>query len=676
MVKLTLDSTLKQLHGVGVQQQALLARLGLHTVADLLNYQPYRFEDFSQVTPIVYLEPGQVTIKAQVYDVRGHYVRGRSLHITEGLAQDDTGFLRITWFNQPYRAQGFKARATYYLSGQYELRYGRLQLFNPSVILADDQEAASLIRPVYSTTAGLKVFQIRKILKQAQPLLATMPESLPAWLCQQAQFQPLGRTLQHLHFPATMEQANQALAELEMREIFAFSLSSQLLKQKLSQQASVAITYQKKLVADLIANLSFQLTDQQAELVAAILAEMAQGKKPLNRLIQGDVSAGKTVVAALIAANVIANGYQVAFLAPTQLLAQQHYRTLVDILGTDSASIEVLTGDMPAKEKNQLLRRLKDNQLQLLIGTHAMLSPQVQFGNLGLVIIDEQHRFGVEQRLQLVNKTPSANHVLTLSATPIPRSLALTLYADLDISQLTQKPRQRQSITTTIVALKERDQLLKQILQTKSATNLIYMLCPAIDDANIADSLQQIKAHLTVLEPNLNYAVLHGQLSVPERTAIMSQFMQGQFEVLLCTSIVGAGLDIPQANTMVIFSPERFGLAQLHQFRGRVGRADQAGACYLLTNSDQAPSPRLQILLNCDDGFELSEHDLRLRGPGLAHGWRQSGPSLLPVGLTDNVKVELMIELAQQFLAQTPSLTDYPLLQARVRHYQQITHLN
>ena len=678
--EITLKSQIRYLKGVGEKQAELFAKLGIFTAGDLLNHRPRRWDDFSNVVTIAGLQPGRVTLKAQILEAKGRYTGYRGLHLTEALIQDETGYLRAVWFNQPYRAASLKTTEWYYLSGLYDLKYGRLQLLNPSVELATEDRKLNLIKPVYPTTLGLKSIQIQKAISGIEELLPRLKEILPAWLVAAAGLKPLPSAYKMLHFPQTIEQTQEAVSEFGMRELIALSLSSQILKIKRRQQKSESHSIKEKEIKEIVSRLDFRLTKQQESIVSAVLKEMSESQTTLNRLIQGDVGSGKTLIAALIAFNVIKNGFQVAVLAPTQILARQHFESLKEIYGSEPTKprMEILTSALVAKERRRIMTAAAEHEIDLIIGTHALLSEALEFKKLALVIIDEQHRFGVEQRLKLLKKAePALANVLTLSATPIPRSLALVLYADLDISLLLEKPPGRQEVETSVISLKDRAIRLKRILKTKGAKNQIYIVCPTIESLETEDSLSKIESYIKGLDPHLRYACLHARLPTEEKEKILAEFQQGGYEALISTSIIEAGLDIPDANTVVIMSPERFGLAQLHQLRGRVGRSRQRGYCYLCPFSNQPPSERLEALMKYQSGFKLSEIDLKLRGPGTLYGVRQSGVSTVLEGISvDSKMIKLAVSLAEEFISKGEDLNKFKSLKVAVDNYQQITHLN
>ncbi|MYB39715.1 ATP-dependent DNA helicase RecG [Candidatus Saccharibacteria bacterium] len=676
--ELNLDTAIRYLKGVGEKQAELFAKLDIATIGDLIRHRPRRWDDFSKVSQIADLSPGKVTVKARILEAKGRYTGYRGMHLTEALAEDGSGGLRLVWFNQPYRAASLQTGRQYYLSGLYDLRYRRLQMINPTAMPAEE-ELPQLVQAVYPTTAGLRNAQIRRALAQARSLLPKIKEPLPAWLAAAGDLRPLAETYDRLHFPPALEAAEAAAAQLGLRELVALSLSSRLLRLQRQRQSAAPIAFKREAVEELVGGLDFELTSQQKRIIGAVLKEMAAPKTPLNRLVQGDVGAGKTLIAAAVAFNVMENGYQAAFLAPTQILARQHFDNLRRLYGRrGEGRVELLSSASSAAEQNRVRRRLAEGQTSLVVGTHSLLSDSVKFDRLALAVIDEQHRFGVKQRLKLLQKAePELANILTLSATPIPRSLALVLYADLDISLLTEKPPGRLEVETAIVPLGERAARLREVIKTRSAANQLFIVCPAIEDPEAEDSLAKTQALIKNLAPDLKFGVLHARLKTEEKERVLKAFQRNELEALLSTSIIEAGLDIPGANTVIIMSPEKFGLAQLHQLRGRVGRSRQQGYCYLCPFSDQKPSERLQALLEHRSGFKLSEIDLRLRGPGTLHGLRQSGPSAVLEGLPISPRtVRLAAELAETFIERGEDLADFPALAAAVADYQQVTHLN
>ncbi|MCY3804775.1 MAG: ATP-dependent DNA helicase RecG [Candidatus Saccharibacteria bacterium] len=681
---LDLQTPIQYVKGIGQKRAELFKKLNIETVQDLIFHQPRRWEDFSKLTQIYDLKPGLVTVKVQILEASGRFLGYRGLHITEALAKDETGHLRIIWFNQPYRVKNLKINSWYYFSGKYDLQYKHLQLINPSSELINLDSSSSiqpnLIKPIYPTTEGLKSFQIQNALKEVKLLLSQIEDYFPKWLIKQASLPSLSQSLSQLHFPNSLIETEKAKQALDFRDLIAMSLGSQLLSKQYQYQNARKIDINHDLINQVISNLSFQLTQSQNQIVDNILMEMNQADKPLNRLIQGDVGSGKTILALLIAINLIDQGYQVALMAPTQILAFQHLQTIQTHLPKflPSSQVAVLTSGLKKSDQQTLLANLKSGNIKLIIGTHSLLSENVSFKNLGLVIVDEQHRFGVEQRLKLLKKTdPSLSNILTLSATPIPRSLALVLYADLDISFLTEKPPDRLPIITHVINLSDRASKFKQLINQASNQEPIYVVCPAISQSSEEDALEKVINYFLKLESNLNYITLHGQMKVEAKEQTISQFQNQKYSILFSTSIIEAGLDIGHVNKIIIMSPERFGLAQLHQLRGRVGRLNQQGYCYLCPLSNQAPSERLQAIMQHQDGLKLSELDLQFRGPGTLYGIKQSGIcQISQSSLSDLQIVNKASRLASLFLEKKEDIDQYQMLKDKISDYQQITHLN
>lgn len=666
----------------------LYRRLGLETIEDLIYHLPRTYQDFSRITPIGAVQPGKMAVCAQVKSVFGKSLSRRGLHLTSVSVADETGNMKMIWFNQPYRVSSLKRGEWYYFYGEYGLRYGQLQMVNPSAHLVNDDQGPNLLQPIYRLTSGLKNTQVVRDLRKIKSVFSEVKEPLPSWATTQADLETLSESLKKAHFSESLHEAHSARRNLYLRTWIAIAIGSRLLQQKLARQVAQPIPVDKKVMQIAVKNLPFDLTSQQRSILWQLLLEMDAGKQPLNRLIQGDVGSGKTVIAMLLSCNIVRQGYQVALLAPTQILARQHYESCRQLLGgfLKESEVAVLSSDLPMRTQKELKRKIEDGSIKLVIGTHSLLSESIIFHKLALAIIDEQHRFGVEQRLKLLQKTePQFSNVLSLSATPIPRSLALVVYADLKISSLTERPPGRLPVKTKVINLSERASGFKEILGGRSAHNQIYVICPSIGREEGDDSVERTKEYFLKLEPSLKYEILHSRIEAEKRQNIIGDFGQGKIEVLFCTSIIGAGIDLPNANTAIIISPEQFGLAQLHQMRGRVGRRERQGYCYLCPFSDQPPSPRLKALMKYDDGFQLSELDLQLRGYGILYGLRQSGSPVITADsipeIYDDKKTQVMTldlarGVAQEFIRRGVDLKQHPDLSKQVAKYQQVTHLN
>lgn len=672
---------LTDVKGVGEALAKKLAVLGLTTTADLIDYYPRRYEDYSVVTPISELAPGAVTIQAVIKEAKGRYVR-RGMHITEAVASDDSDSTRIVWFNQPYRAAALKKNQPYFISGVYELSHQRFAIMNPSAELVSDFPVnTARIVPVYRETKGLSSHQIRKILKQLLPQIRSLPETLPEWLITSEKLLSRAEAVEAMHFPASSEQLKDAKRRLGFEEVFGLSLASLLNKQEIAGEKSITITFNEKLAQDFVANLPFKLTDAQRKVAWQIFLDM-QTTQPMNRLVEGDVGSGKTVVAAMAALMVVTGGHQVAFMAPTELLARQHAHTIYNLfkpLGRHD-EVSLLVGGMTAAQKAKAHRAIEDGRARFIIGTHALIQEKVDMRQLGLVIVDEQHRFGVEQRQKLQAKAGHAVHTLNLTATPIPRSLALTLYGELDVSILDQKPVGRQPIITKICSPNSRQQLYADIKSELDSGRQMFVVCPLIAESSVLDASSAEKIYEVFSKKDFKeyrVGLLHGKMKAEAKNEMMRQFVDRKLDILVSTTVIEVGVDVPNATVMLIEAAERFGLAQIHQLRGRVGRSDAQGYCYLMMSDSSAPSRRLRALESSNDGFRLAELDLEIRGPGAIYGQMQHGQLDLRVAnLSDTKLISSARAAAQQLIDQKENLIKYPDLAKRVQGLRAVTNLN
>jgi ATP-dependent DNA helicase RecG len=667
--------------GVGEELAKKLAVLGVHTVAELIDYLPRRYEDYSEVVSIRDTRPGPVTIKAVVKQASGRYVR-RGMHLTEAVVSDETGSLRVIWFNQPYRAAGLKKGAEYYFSGQYELSHQRLQLMNPSAELVSDFPVnTARIVPVYRVTKGITSKQIRKLVANCVGLIRTLPETLPAWILQKNRLIPRAEAVLAMHFPESSEQLAEARRRLGFEEVFALSLASLLNKQELAADESLAIPFDEDLAKQFVGHLPFKLTNAQRKAVWQIYQDM-QKEHPMNRLVEGDVGSGKTVVATMAAVMAMQSGYQVAFMAPTELLARQHADTIYSLLQPLglASGLTLLVGALSAAQKNKAQAAIAAGKARFIVGTNALIQEKVDMCELGLVIIDEQHRFGVEQRKQLMKKAGHMPHMLSLTATPIPRSLALTLYGELDISILDAKPAGRRPIHTEIVSPNSVEPVYADVHKELDAGRQVFVVCPLITESDSigAQSAEQVYEQFRKKEfKGYRLGLLHGKMKTDEKNEVMQQFVGHKLDVLISTTVIEVGVDVPNASVMLVMSAERFGLAQLHQLRGRVGRADLASYCYLVMSDSQAPTRRLRALESSNDGFKLAEYDLELRGPGAIYGQLQHGALDLRIAqLTDTKLIAAARLSAAHYIERGENLLQYSQLADRVARLRTVTNLN
>ncbi len=674
-------SELTELKGVGPAVAKKFAVLGIKNVGDLVRYFPRRYEDYSQVTPISKLMPGEVSIRASIKQAKGRYVR-RGMHVTEAVASDDTGSVRLTWFNQPYRETALKPNQEYFISGTFALGRGRLSITNPSVELVSDFPLnTARIVPIYRETKGLNSRQIRAAVRQALPLMRKLPETLPAWIIKQETLIARAAAVEAMHFPENTDMLEVAKKRLGFEEVFELVLASLMTKYELQSEQAPAVAFDEKIAKDFVARLPFQLTDAQRKVIWQIYQDM-QKPHPMNRLVEGDVGSGKTVVAAMAALMVLHHGHQVAFMAPTELLARQHAETLVKLLqpvGLDH-TVGLLVGGMKNDQKERARQHMADDNIRFILGTHALIQESVDMHSLELIVIDEQHRFGVEQRKKLMSKAGHMPHVLSLTATPIPRSLALTLYGELDVSILDTKPAGRQPIETHITSPSSRKQLNESIEKELLAGRQMFVVCPLISESSMLDvnSAEKIYEQFSKKDfKNWRVGLLHGKMKPAEKNEVMQKFVAHQLDILVSTTVIEVGVDVPNATVMLIEGAERFGLAQIHQLRGRVGRSSYQGYCYLMMSDNSAPSKRLRALEQSNDGFRLAELDLELRGPGAIYGQMQHGALDLNIAkLTDVKLIASARQAAQKFIDKHEDLVQYTELHNRVAKLQAVTNLN
>jgi ATP-dependent DNA helicase RecG len=676
-----LSSPVTAVKGVGEELAKKLVVLGVRTVWQLIDYLPRRYEDYSDVVAIRDTQPGPVTIKAVVKQATGRYVR-RGMHITEAVVSDDTGSLRLIWFNQPYRAQGLKQGAEYYFSGNYELSHQRMQLMSPSAELVSDFTVnTARIIPVYRETKGLTSKQIRRAVGNCRTLIRSLSETLPEWLLDQQDLMPRAQAMLAMHFPDSAAELAEAKRRLAFEEVFELTLAALLNKQELADDAAIVIPFDEQLAKDFVSHLPFTLTNAQRKAVWQIYQDLEQ-PKPMNRLVEGDVGSGKTVVATMAALMALRQGYQAALMAPTELLARQHADTIYKLLKPLGMEQELvlLVGALSAAQKKQAQEAIRAGHGRFIVGTQALIQEKVDMHSLGLVVIDEQHRFGVEQRKELMKKAGHMPHLLSLTATPIPRSLALTLYGELDISVLDAKPAGRQPIHTELVSPNSVEPVYADIYTELDAGRQMFVVCPLISESDKLDAHSAEKIFEQFAKKDFKkyrLGLLHGKMKAEEKNAIMAQFVAHELDVLVSTTVIEVGVDVPNASVMMIQSAERFGLAQLHQLRGRVGRGSSRAYCYLMLSDSTAPSPRLRALESSNDGFRLAELDLELRGPGAIYGQMQHGALDLRVArLTDVILIANARKAAAEFIKRDEDLVKYEVLRDHVQRLRTVTNLN
>lgn len=676
-----LQSSIETIKGVGKQTAEKLRLLGIETAEDLLYFFPRKYEDFSNIVAVSQIEPGPVTIQARVDSVTAKYVR-RGLHITEAVLCDKAGDkVRAVWYNQSYRITQLQTKDEFYFSGVYDFQRNRYVLSNPSAEkVADVALNTGRIVPVYKEVTGVKSHNIRKLVHELRPLMQFLPETLPAEIVKSQKLMSINEALVHMHFPENAEKLAQAKERFAFTELFELLLASLLNKQDNTRLPGWQIPFKQDLAQQFTTALPFTLTGAQKRAAWEILQDFNSGSHPMNRLLQGDVGSGKTAVAAMAGFMAVKQGFQVAFMAPTEILATQHAETLAKLLEPLGINFALLLGSVKPKAKKALQERIAAGDVDIVVGTHALIQKETIFHKLGFVVIDEQHRFGVQQRADLLAKSERMPHLLSMSATPIPRSLALTVYGELEVSVIDELPKGRKPIETEIHSPNSRAQLYAKIDQQIAAGRQVYVVCPLIGESETSDYKsveEEFKRLKNSVFKHRRLGMLHGQLKSDEKEAIMHAFKQGSIDILISTTVVEVGVDVPNASIMLIEGADRFGLAQLHQLRGRVGRGEHQSYCYLVPSSSQKPSQRLRELEKSQDGFYLAEVDLELRGPGEIYGKMQHGKLNLQVAnLADTRLTKRARQAAEELLKSGVDLVQYKRLHTNIMSYRKLTTLN
>lgn len=676
---MNLVSSLEKVKGVGEKTGEQFALAGLHTVGDLITFLPRGYEDFSHVTQIINIDPGKATIKAHAEKIVTRPVR-RGLRITTATLADDTGKLQAVWFNQPYRETQLKSGEDFYFSGEFEFNYNRYQLTNPSAEKVSDMPVQTdRILPTYRSLKGLKSTLVRKILDELRPLITMLPETLPHSVVSSEKLLTRSQAIGAMHFPQSEKDIIEAKERLGFEELFELLLASQLNRQENAKLEGWHIPFDQSVVKQFVAKLPFELTGAQRLAAWEILQDFEK-KIPMNRLLQGDVGSGKTVVAGLAARQAAHEGFQTALMAPTEILASQHAETLQTLLSPFGVTVGLLTGSVKGVARKELYKAISDGSVDVVVGTHALIQEAVQFHKLGFVVIDEQHRFGVKQRQELLKKSDHMPHLLAMTATPIPRSLSLTVYGELDISILSELPKGRLPIKTKIWSPNSRPQLYELVEKEIITGRQAYVICSLIDN-NPDNELKSVQTEYKKLQNSVfkhrRIGLLHGKLKSEEKEAVMRQFAEGTIDILVSTTVVEVGVDVPNATVMVIEDADRFGLSQLHQLRGRVGRSTHQSFCYLVTSTSAKPSERLREVEKSNDGFYLAEVDLKLRGPGEIYGRAQHGALNLQIAtLADTKLIARAQRQAKAFIESGEDLLKYKELEAHVKQYQRLTTLN
>ncbi len=661
-----LDSSLTVVPMLKTEDAKRLEKLGLTTLGDLIHHFPHRHIDRSLIKTIADLKPGEeATFVANVMQVENRRVTQGRMTITEAALADKTGYIRAVWFNQPYLQQSLTNKRRVTVAGKVEISRSGLELRSPEYEFAESPEKGlhvGRLVPVYPLTANLSAKWLRRWVRSALDMaLHGVEEVVPEEVLVRNSLMGAQEALGQLHFPANERQRQRAVQRLAFDEFFCIQLGALLRRREWQlDQPGVPVAVDAELTQAFLESLPFALTDGQQEALTEILDDVSK-PAAMNRLLQGDVGSGKTVVAAAAALQMAKHGLQTVVMAPTEVLAEQHIVTFRRFLEPFGVRCALLTGSTRKKRRREMLAELEAGALHLLVGTHAVIQDDVVFGNLGLAIADEQHRFGVRQRAVLRRKGRNP-HVLVMTATPIPRSLALTLYGDLDVSTIRELPAGRLPIATRWAPQEKRNEVYgfvnKQVAQGRQA----FIIFPLIEDSETLQ-VRAAKSEFKRLQKEVftqcTVDLLHGRLTSRQKEKVMRAFAAGETDILVSTPVVEVGIDVPNATVMMIESAERFGLAQLHQFRGRVGRGEHKSYCLLLSDSANAvENERLRILEEKRDGFALAEQDLMLRGPGEFFGTRQAGlPALKVAKLSDLATLELARREAKRLFAGDPTLS-------------------
>ncbi len=671
----TLDSPVTVLRGVQDATARLLKRLGVYTVRDALLFFPFRYDDFSDLKPIADLEPGiNQTVVGTIWEVEARKTRNGRPLITATLA-DDSGTISVSWFNQEYLLKSLHRGEPIVISGKPVEMYGRLQFTSPEWEPYDAELLhTARIVPVYRSTDGLYRRTLRRIMHDAVERFADqLPDYLPTQIKRDASVIDLTTAIRQIHFPDTKMDAAQATKRLAFDEFLLIQIGMLQRKRAWQEtQQGMAMPSNPEVLADFYKSLSFALTNAQKRVIGEILGDMSTSV-PMTRLLQGDVGSGKTVVAAAALVVAVQSGAQGVIMAPTEILAEQHFKSLSKIFdfhrpsddeNQKSLTVRLLKGSTPKKEKAKIYAEIAAGEVDVVVGTHAVIQEGVDFKRLGLVVVDEQHRFGVVQRDALRQKGLDAGlmpHTLVMTATPIPRSLALTIYGDLDVSVIDEMPPGRRLIKTRWVDGLRRQQAYDFIEKKIGEGRQAFVICPLVEESDKIEAKAATAEHERLqaeVFPDRKLALLHGRMKPKEKEEVMAAFHRRDADILVSTSVVEVGIDVPNATVMLVEGADRFGLSQLHQFRGRVGRGEHQSYCILLAENAQGVGfERMQIIQETHDGFQLAEEDLKIRGPGEFFGTRQSGmPDLRMAKLSDMATLSLAREQAKALFARDPLL--------------------
>ncbi|MCD8025586.1 MAG: ATP-dependent DNA helicase RecG [Clostridiales bacterium] len=642
---------ISDLSGIGAKRAALFNKLGIYSVGDLLNFYPRSYEDWNSVTKIENLESGGVfciraVLGTQIVNSR----TGGGRIISKGTVYDDTGTLQIIFFNNKYISSMLKSGKEYYFYGKVTADYNIGQMISPTFSLVSE---GAVIRPAYKQTAGLPSKTTANAVRQALSLLPKeIKDPLPEQVRRTFGLCGLKQALNDIHFPADSNALDNARRRLVTEELVVLNLGMRSLREHSRGESGIKIN--KDFSTDFEKLLPFEFTRAQKRVVEECVADLTQKIAPMNRLVQGDVGSGKTAVAASVCYTVIKNGFQAAFMAPTEILARQHYHTFCKLFESADINVALLTGALKESEKKKIRAQLACGEIDLIIGTHALITDKTEFKNLGLAVTDEQHRFGVAQRAKLLGKGENP-HLLVMSATPIPRTLGLIVFGDLDISIIDELPPFRKPVKTMLINELKHKRAYEFIKNEISKGRQAYIVCPLVEEGELDNvaSAEEYAAELMLREfSNIPVGIVHGRMKPSEKEEVMNKFSAGEYSLLVATTVIEVGVDVPNATVMMIENAERFGLSQLHQLRGRVGRGGEQSYCILVSNKESPETKqRLEVMCSTNDGFKIADEDLRMRGPGDFFGERQHGlPQMSIADFADTKSLELSQKVADYIM--------------------------
>ncbi|PLX21755.1 DNA helicase RecG [Candidatus Parcubacteria bacterium] len=688
---MNLDTNIKHLNRVGETTAKRLKRLGIETISDLISFFPFRYENFSKSKKIKDLLSGEsANVVGHIELINTKKSFRKKISITEAILRDEEDSIRVIWFNQAFISKNIKPGDKVSITGKVENDNGSLVIKSPVYDKAENGDNINTqgIVPVYHSTSNISQKQIRFLIKSALKFLDFLEDPLPKEVNERLKLDQINKAIEKIHFPKSENDISTAQKKLAFNELFLLQIKYISIRKTLQNKKSPKINFLEKETKNFVNSLPFKLTDSQRKSAWEILGDI-QKNSPMSRLLEGDVGSGKTVVASIAILNTILGAKQSAIMAPTEILAEQHYKTLLELFKNEKVNIALLSrnffiinGEKHTKKK--ILKEIAENKIDLIIGTHSLFQDSVSFKNLALVVIDEQHRFGVEQRKALLDKCglpdKQSPHFLSMTATPIPRSLALSIYGDLDISIINELPKGRLPIITKLVPPTKENSLHSFVREQINQGRQSFVVCPLIDPSDKLGlkSVKEVYERFSQnIFPDLKIEMLHGKMKNDEKEHIMENFSSNKTNILISTSVIEVGIDIPNANIIIIEGADRFGLSQLHQFRGRVGRGEHQSYCFLATESKAENTlKRLEAMLKTNNGFELSKIDLKLRGPGEFFGSSQKGfPELKVATLFDYEQILLARKSAEEVMKDDPGLTKNPNLKKSLDSFEDDIHL-